>query len=97
MKEFYYTYVLKSTKDKGFYIGWSKDLRSRVKKHNKGQVEATKNRRPFRLVYYEACLLKEGAIKREKSLKTGFGRSYLRRRIGEKIIPAWRNGSARNC
>ena len=97
MERFYYTYVLKSLKDGGFYIGWSKDLRLRVDKHNKGQVRATKDRRPLELVYYEACLLKEKAIEREKGLKTGFGRKYIRRRIGEGNIPAWRNGSARSC
>jgi len=80
---FYYTYVLKSRKDGRFYIGWSEDLRLRVEQHNKGQVEATRGRRPLELIYYEACLSREEAIKREKSLKTGFGRKYLKRRIGE--------------
>jgi len=36
------------------------------------------------LVYYEACLEKDNAVKREKELKTGFGRAYLKRRIGNK-------------
>jgi len=79
---FYYTYVLKSRKDGRFYIGWSEDLRWRVEQHNKGQVEATRERRPLELIYYEACLSREETIKREKSLKTGFGRKYLKRRIG---------------
>jgi len=74
--------VLKSRKDGRFYIGWSEDLRLRVEQHNKGQVEATRERRPLELIYYEACLSREEAIKREKSLKTGFGRKYLKRRIG---------------
>ena len=82
MGRFYYTYVLKSRKDGRFYIGWSEDLRLRVEQHNKGQVEATRERRPLELIYYEACLSREEAIKREKSLKTGFGRKYLKRRIG---------------
>jgi len=77
----YYTYVLKSYRDLKLYIGWTDDLRGRFIKHQKGLVISTKNRRPFKLVYYEACLSKEGAIKREKQLKTGFGRKYLKNRI----------------
>jgi putative endonuclease len=78
---FYYTYVLRSKKDQKLYTGWSSDLKSRLKEHNSGKVEATKDRRPFDLVYYEACLDKKRAIEREKQLKTGFGGSYLKRRI----------------
>ena len=78
---FYYTYVLVSQKDHKFYIGWTNDLIKRIKQHNNGKVESTKNRKPLKLVYYEASLNKEKAIDREKQLKTGFGRNYLKRRI----------------
>ena len=77
----FYTYVLKSLKDNKLYVGFSKDLKKRLFQHNKGLVEATKPRRPFKLVYYEACLDKGKALQREKALKTGFGRAYLKRRI----------------
>ena len=53
---FCYTYVLKSKKDEKLYIGWTNDLVKRVKKHNKGKVEATRNRRLLRLVYYELTI-----------------------------------------
>jgi putative endonuclease len=78
---FYYTYVLQSIKDGKFYIGWTINLKARLIKHNRGLVSATKYRCPMRLVYYEVCLNKEKAIRREKSLKTGFGRKYLKERI----------------
>ena len=81
MNSFYYTYVLKSLKDGKLYTGWTNDLRKRIVKHSKGLVNSTKDRLPFKLVYFEACLSKEGAIKREKVLKTGFGRKYLKQRI----------------
>ncbi len=68
----YYTYVLKSLKDDNLYIGWTNDLKNRVANHNKGFVESTKNRRPLKLVYYEACLDKNKSLKREKYFKTGF-------------------------
>lgn len=78
---FYYTYVLKSQLDKEIYIGWTDNLKHRVTQHNRGLVEATKGRRPLDLVYYEACLTRERAIMREKQLKSGYGRAYLRRRL----------------
>ena len=77
----FYTYILKSKKDDKLYVGWSSNLRKRFFDHNSGLVPSTKNRRPFLLIYYEACLIKDSAIKREKALKTGFGRAYLKRRL----------------
>ena len=81
----FYTYVLKSKKDNNLYIGFSSNLKRRLMEHNKGLVEITKSRRPFKLVYYEACLSKTDALIREKELKTGFGRGYLRRRLKNSI------------
>ena len=78
---FYYTYILYSEKDKKMYVGWTDDLENRVKKHNNGNVSATKNRRPLELIYFEACKNKDKAIQREKYFKTGFGRRYLKLRI----------------
>jgi putative endonuclease len=79
--KFYYTYVLKSENDKKYYIGWTDNLISRFIKHNKGKVTTTRTRVPLKLVYYEACLNKNKAVIREKQLKTGFGRAYLKRRL----------------
>lgn len=77
----FYTYVLQSNKDGKLYIGWTTNLNNRILNHNKGLVGSTKDRLPLKLVYYEACLQKDKAIEREKQLKTGFGRAYLKRRI----------------
>jgi putative endonuclease len=77
----FYTYVLKSKKDDKLYVGFCLDLKRRLLEHNKGLVVSTKNRRPFILVYYEAGLDEKKAIEREKILKTGFGRAYLKRRL----------------
>lgn len=78
---FYYTYVLLSRKDDKLYVGWTDDLEHRVKMHNAGAVEATKYRIPLVLIYYEACIDKNKAIKREKYFKTGFGRRFLKGRL----------------
>lgn len=77
----YYTYVLKSIKDGKLYIGSTGNLEIRVTQHNNGEVFSTKGRRPFELVYYEACQNKVKAELREKYFKTGFGRNYLKTRI----------------
>lgn len=77
----FYTYVLRSEKDNSLYIGWTNNLKNRLAKHNSGKVYSTKSKLPIKLVYYEACLSKVKAIKREKQLKTGFGRKYIKSRI----------------
>ncbi|MEK7598431.1 MAG: GIY-YIG nuclease family protein [Patescibacteria group bacterium] len=71
----FYVYILKSKKDKKLYIGYTGNLRSRYAEHKNGLVEATKNRRPIDIVYYEAYGKKESAQEREKQLKK-FGSSY---------------------
>ena len=81
MDKYYYTYVLSSLKDFKLYVGWTLNLDNRLKKHNNQLVKATKYRTPLKLVYFEACLSKGKAIEREKALKTGFGRKYLKNRI----------------
>ena len=77
----FYTYVLISEKDGQLYIGWSNDLANRIKDHKSGNVNSTKDRLPIKLIYYEACLSKEQAIIREKQLKSGYGRKYLKHRL----------------
>jgi putative endonuclease len=77
----YYTYVLISKKDMQFYTGFTKDLKLRFEQHEKGRVESTKDRRPLELIYYEACLSQEDAVRREKYLKTYLGKTFLRKRL----------------
>ncbi|MBI4049515.1 MAG: GIY-YIG nuclease family protein [Candidatus Doudnabacteria bacterium] len=65
----HYVYFLKSLKDNELYIGSCNDLKARFAKHNLGRVPSTKNRRPFKLVYYEAYASEEEARHREHNLK----------------------------
>ena len=64
-----------------FYTGFTKDLKLRFEHHNNGSVKSTRDRRPLRLIYYEACLHKDDVIKREKYLKTFHGKMFLRNRL----------------
>lgn len=79
----YYTYVLHCTKQgtKYFYIGYCRNLKVRLAQHQKKQVPSTSHYATISLIYYEACLLEEDAIRREKQLKTGFGRGFIKRRL----------------
>ena len=77
----FYTYVLRSKKDRRLYTGATNDLRKRFSQHNEGKNVSTKGRVPFRLVYYEACLDKYDAIDRERYLKSGMGKRYIKNRL----------------
>jgi len=78
---FHYVYILYSYKDKKFYTGYTKNLKLRFEEHSKGKVDSTKNRRPLKLIYYEACLNQQDATHREKYLKTHLGKMFLKNRL----------------
>lgn len=78
---FWYVYVLQSQKDKKWYTGSTGDLRKRFNEHNSGKSVWTKNRGPFILIYYEACQNGDDAKSREKYLKSGMGKRYLKNRL----------------
>ena len=61
----FYVYVLRSQSDSGFYIGFSKNLRARLRQHQDGESLATKSRGPWKLIYYEAYSQREDAEGRE--------------------------------
>jgi putative endonuclease len=77
----WYTYILKSAKSSYWYTGFTNDLRKRFNEHNTGKSTYTKNRGPWKLIYYEACLNKEDARSRELYLKSGMGKRYLKKRL----------------
>ena len=79
--KFYFTYVLRSGKDKNYYTGYTNNLERRFDDHSKGKVKSIRERRPFKLIYYEACLSKDDAIHREKYLKSFHGKMFLSNRL----------------
>lgn len=84
----YYVYVLYSKEQNKFYIGSTNDLRRRIYEHGANKSLSDRRLKNLQLVYYEACLSKVDALKREKQLKTGFGRGYLRNRLKNSIFPS---------
>lgn len=73
-----YVYVLHSAYDGQLYTGCTRDLRKRFALHQAGGVPSTKDRRPLKLIYYEACLDESDAFRREKYLKTTYGKRYIK-------------------
>jgi putative endonuclease len=74
----YYVYVLYSKKSNRLYTGYTQDLKKRFLEHNQGSGGSyTSKNRPFLLVFYEAFVAKEDAIKQEKFYKSGYGREVL--------------------
>lgn len=77
----FYVYIIKSRKHGKMYTGSTSDLRKRLKQHNDGKSTWTKNGIPWVLIYYEASLNEEDARSREKYLKSGMGKRYLKNRL----------------
>ncbi|TSC90963.1 MAG: putative endonuclease [Parcubacteria group bacterium Licking1014_17] len=77
----FYVYVLQSEKSKHWYTGYTGDLRKRFNQHNQGKSEYTKHRGRYKLIHYEACINEHDARVREKYLKTGMGKRYLKNRL----------------
>jgi putative endonuclease len=77
--------VLRSEKDGLFYTGYTNNLRERLKLHNEGKVNSTRNRLPLTLVYFEGCLNQQDATHREKYLKTSWGKRYLKQRMKDYL------------
>lgn len=79
----YYVYFLYSEKVKNVYVGCTENLKKRIKEHQDGLVESTKNRRPLILIYSEEYSSLSLARRREKYLKSLYGSRERKRIIKE--------------
>ena len=77
----FYVYVIKSEMTGKYYIGFSRDIKYRLKQHNAGHVNTTKYKGPYSLIYKEEFVSKTEALKREKKIK-----SYKGGRAFKKLI-----------
>ena len=82
----FYTYVLRSRKDAKLYTGATANLRKRLKEHNEQKVLSTKGRGPFEVIYYEVCIDQCDAFTRERYLKSGMGKRYIKNRL-KRFLP----------
>ncbi len=77
----YTVYVLYSEKYDKLYIGFTSDLEARLKSHNElGKKGFTVRYRPWKLIHTEHFENKVDAMKREKQLKGGQGRAWIRKK-----------------
>ena len=73
----YTVYVLKSEINGRLYIGYTRDVSIRLRRHNSGRVRSTKAYKPYSLVYSETFEDKTNARRREIFLKSGKGREFI--------------------
>ena len=85
MGSYHYVYVLRSQKDGNFYVGYTKNVQKRLEEHNSGRIPSTKERRPMKLVYWEGCANRQDAARREKYLKTAWGKRYIKGRLKDYL------------
>jgi putative endonuclease len=79
----YYVYLIKS-KEGYRYTGFTEDLEKRLIEHNDKKLSFwTKRGTNWKLIYKEEFENKTNALKREKWLKTGIGREFLKQNIVE--------------
>ncbi len=75
------------------YVGLSNDLVRRFAQHQDGKSQTTRAYRPFELVYSEGFISRLAARKREKYLKSGIGKEWVRRILARECsarLPAGR-------
>ena len=78
----YYVYLLENKIYKTWYIGYTNKLEKRIKEHNEGRGGRTTSLKPsWLLIYYEMYLNKNDALGREKFLKSGSGRKFIKRQL----------------
>ena len=82
----FYVYIIRSEIDHNLYVGFTTDLRKRIKDHNEGCNTSTRCRRPLRLMYYEAYLSEKDARTREIFLKSGRGREIMKKQLADTFI-----------
>jgi putative endonuclease len=78
----FFVYILRSESTGHLYTGFTEDVTQRLGQHNEGLTKSTKNRGPWKLVHSEEFATRAEAMRREKFLKSGQGRSELRRILG---------------
>ena len=79
----FFVYVLESITTGKIYTGQSEDLKRRVQEHNDPKNELSiytkRNKGPWKLIYSEEVESRMKAVKREKFLKSGQGRKFIKK------------------
>lgn len=78
----YTIYVLKSIRERKFYVGKTIDLERRLNEHNTGKTYYTRRYAPWEIVYTENVISEDEAVAREKYFKSHAGREWLKKKVG---------------
>jgi len=89
----FYVYVIRCEND-SFYIGQTDDINKRWLEHKQGKVEWTRKYKRIEIVHYEEYETREQVVKREKELKTGFGRKWIKREFRAGRLQKWNESTA---
>ena len=76
----YIVYVITSEIRNYDYVGLTSNFPARFYRHNKGYERTTKPYRPFRILFTEEYKTRKEVRAREKFLKSGAGREYIKSR-----------------
>ena len=79
----FYVYLI--TNGQKIYTGFTVDLKHRIAEHNSGKNFSTKGCSNWQLLYYEAHTDKKDAYRREKYLKTTYGKRAIKRMLTEAL------------
>jgi putative endonuclease len=87
----YFVYILHSEKNGSYYVGQTKDITSRIQKHNNGEVQYTKSNCPWKLVYQEEFKTRSEAIIREREIKSHKKRKFIENLILSQNVVQFRS------
>ncbi|MDO8530423.1 MAG: GIY-YIG nuclease family protein [bacterium] len=76
----YYVYAISSTARKYIYVGITNNLNRRFSQHQNGKERTTAPYRPFRIILREERATRIEARQREKYLKSGIGKKWLKKK-----------------
>lgn len=78
---YFIVYILEDQQDKTWYIGFTTDLKQRIKDHLNKRSPYTSKKNSLMLIYAEMYLNKKDALGREKFLKSGSGHRFIKKQL----------------
>ena len=78
----HFVYLLENLKDKGWYIGYTTNIKRRILEHNsKIGGKYTSKKTEWKIIYFECYLNKIDALGRETFLKSGSGHRFIKKQL----------------